>query len=206
MTKDKYIDDLRDIREMMNRSSRFISLSGLSGVFAGVFALIGAYLAYITIYSGQDYLGHRIAQITVDNMLHLLLIAGGVIICSVTTGIYFTTKKAKQKNQKIWDQQVVTYLGNLMIPLATGGIFCIILLLKGYISLIAPLTLIFYGLALVNGSHYTLKETKGLGILQILLGLLATYFIGYGLVFWALGFGVLHIIYGIFMHFTDKRS
>jgi len=102
MTKDKYIDDLRDIREMMNRSSRFISLSGLSGVFAGVFALIGAYLAYITIYSGQDYLGHRIAQITVDNMLHLLLIAGGVIICSVTTGIYFTTKKAKQKNQKIW--------------------------------------------------------------------------------------------------------
>jgi len=78
MTKDKYIDDLREIREMMNRSSRFISLSGLSGVFAGVFALIGAYLAYDTIYSGQDYLGHRIALITLDRMLHLLLIGAGL--------------------------------------------------------------------------------------------------------------------------------
>jgi len=106
MTKDKYIDDLREIREMMNRSSRFISLSGLSGVFAGVFALIGAYLAYDTIYSGQDYLGHRIALITLDRMLHLLLIGAGVMICSIITGIYFTTKKAKQKNQKIFNQRI----------------------------------------------------------------------------------------------------
>lgn len=203
MKKEKYIDDLRDIKEMMNRSSRFISLSGLSGVASGVFSLIGAYLAYETIYSGQDYFGYRITQITIGDLLQLLTIAVSVILLSVISGIYFTTRKARQNNLKIWDQQTLLYLANLSIPLIAGGLFCLILLMKGYVSLIAPLTLIFYGLALVNGSHYTLKETRSLGILEIILGLLATYFIGYGLAFWAVGFGILHIVYGIYMHFND---
>ena len=203
MNKEKYIDDLKDIREMMDRSSRFISLSGLSGVCAGVFSLIGVYLVYNTIYAGQDYFGYRITTITLSDIIQLLIIAAGVIIGSIVAGIYFTTRKAKKTNQKIWDSQTKKYLINLSIPLITGGLLCLMLLYRGYVSLIAPLTLIFYGLALVNGSHYTLKATFSLGILEILLGLLATYFIGYGLVFWAIGFGGLHIIYGIYMHFND---
>ena len=81
----------------------------------------------------------------------------------------------------------------------TGGILCLILLFNGYVGIIAPLTLIFYGLALVNASKYTLKEVRSLGIAEIILGLIATYFIGYGLLFWSVGFGLLHIIYGIIM-------
>ena len=206
MNKEKYIEDLQDIREMMNRSSRFISLSGMSGICAGLFSLVGAYWANKTIYSQQDYLGYNWANLTSENLILLLAIASGVIILSIISGIYFTTQRAKSLNQKLWDHHTKRYVINLSIPLITGGILCLILLLKGYGGLVAPLTLIFYGLALVNGSHFTLKETKTLGIIEILLGLLAVYFVGHSLIIWAVGFGVLHVLYGAFMHYNTKNT
>lgn len=200
MNKQKYIEDLKDIKQMMNRSSRFISLSGLSGISAGIIAIIGAYLAYQTIYANQDYLVYRQAILSTQNLSSLLLIALTTLLLSIASGIFFTTRKAKRNQQKLWDSQTKTLLINLFIPLTTGGILCLILLLKGFIGIIAPLTLIFYGLALVNASKYTLEEIRSLGIVEILLGLLGIYFIGYGLIIWTIGFGILHIVYGIIMH------
>ena len=200
MDNQKYIEDLKDIKQMMNRSSRFISLSGLSGISAGIFAIIGAYLAYQTIYADQNYLIYRQAILSFENLSTLLIIALSTLVLSIGSGIYFTTRKAKRNKQKLWDSQTKTLLINLLIPLATGGILCLTLLLKGFIGIIAPLTLIFYGLALVNASKYTLEEIRSLGIVEILLGLLGIYFIGYGLIIWTIGFGILHIVYGIIMH------
>ena len=200
MDKQKYIEDLKDIKQMMNRSSRFISLSGLSGISAGILAIIGAYLAYQTIYANQNYLVYRQAILSFENFSTLLIIALTTLLLSIGSGIFFTTRKAKINQQKLWDSQTKTLLINLLIPLATGGILCLILLLKGFIGIIAPLTLIFYGLALVNASKYTLEEVRSLGIVEILLGLLGIYFIGYGLIIWTIGFGILHIVYGIIMH------
>ena len=199
MKKQKYIDDLNEIKDIMNRSSKFISLSGLSGVFAGVFALLGAYFAYKMVYMNQDYIGYERAVTTNENLTILLIIALITLSLSLGVGIFLSTRKAKKNNQKIWDLQTKRLLINLLIPLITGGIFCLILLFNGYVGIIAPLTLIFYGLALVNASKYTLKEVRSLGIAEIILGLIATYFIGYGLLFWSVGFGLLHIIYGIIM-------
>ena len=200
MDKQKYIEDLKDIKQMMNRSSRFISLSGLSGISAGILAIIGAYLAYQTIYANQNYLVYRQAILSFENLSTLLIIALTTLLLSIGSGIFFTTRKAKRNQQKLWDSQTKTLLINLLIPLATGGILCLILLLKGFIGIIAPLTLIFYGLALVNASKYTLEEVRSLGIVEILLGLLGIYFIGYGLIIWTIGFGIIHIVYGIIMH------
>lgn len=204
MSEEKYIKDLRDIKDIMNRSSRFISLSGLSGVSAGIFALIGAYLAYQNVYTNQDYLGYRKAIITTDSLMSLLLIAVITLAVSVGAGIYFTTKETKKRKQKLWDHQTKRLVVNLSIPLVTGGILCLMLLFKGYIGIVAPLTLIFYGLALVNASKYTLTEIRSLGIAEIVLGLIATHFIGYGLLFWSIGFGVLHIAYGVVMEIKYK--
>ena len=134
------------------------------------------------------------------NLSTLLIIALATLLLSIGSGIYFTTRKAKRNKQKLWDSQTKTLLINLLIPLGTGGILCLILLLKGFIGIIAPLTLIFYGLALVNASKYTLEEVRSLGIVEILLGLLGIYFIGYGLIIWTIGFGILHIVYGTIMH------
>lgn len=200
MNNETYIEDLKMIREMMNRSSRFISLSGLSGVFAGSFALIGAYLAYLTVYANQDYLQYRKAVLTTETITTLLLIAVVTLLLSIAMGIFLSKRKARKDKEKVWNLQAKRMLINLFIPLITGGFLSLILLFKGYIGIVAPLTLIFYGLALVNASKYTLTEIRSLGIVEIILGLLAAQFIGYGLIFWALGFGVLHIIYGIAMH------
>lgn len=200
MTKEKYLEDLKDIKSMMERSSRFISLSGLSGVGAGIFALIGAYLAYQTVYFEQDYLSYRKAIMDIPTVAALFGIAVGVLVLSIGSGYYFTQRKANRNQQKLWNTQTRLLLINLMIPLVVGGLLCIILLSKGFIGLVAPLTLIFYGLALINASKYTLSEIRGLGICQVIIGLIGCQFVGYGLILWALGFGIMHIVYGIMMY------
>jgi hypothetical protein len=200
----KYKDDLKDIKDIMNRSSRFISLSGLSGVAAGIIALIGAYLAYQTVYSNLVYLGYKSAILTNQSVTTILIIAVITIVLTIGAGMFFTSRKAKKNKEKLWDIQTKRLLINLLIPLTTGGILSLMVLFKGYIGIVAPLTLIFYGLALVNASKYTLTEIRSLGLIEIILGLIAFQFIGYGLLFWSIGFGLLHILYGIAMHIKYK--
>jgi hypothetical protein len=128
-----------------------------------------------------------------------------VLTLALTFGVYFTFRKAKKNNQTIWNSSSKRLFANLLLPLMTGGIFCLILFYHGMIGLIAPATLIFYGLALINAGKYTLHDIKYLGVLEIILGLIASIYIGYGLLFWALGFGVLHIIYGTLMYFKYEK-
>lgn len=202
--KEKYKEDLKEIKDIMNRSTRFISLSGISGVSAGITALAGVYLAYQTIFKEQDYLVNHAVEPDNKSLMHLLLIAIGTLIVSVGTAIFFTIRKTKMRNQIVWDHKSKNFLISLFIPLITGGLLCLMLLLKGFIGLLPPLTLIFYGLALVTGSKYTLHEIKSLGLIEILLGLFAIQFIEYGLLFWMFGFGILHIVYGVFIQVKYK--
>ena len=123
-----------------------------------------------------------------------------VFLLAVASGIYFTTRKARRKGQKIWDQSALRMLTNLAIPLVVGGIFCLVLYRERQLLLVAPATLVFYGLALVNGSKYTLDDIRYLGFCQILLGIIGLFFPGYGLELWAIGFGALHIVYGLVMY------
>ena len=200
-----YLKDISEIKAIMQRSSRFISLSGLSGVLAGTYALVGAYLAYSLLYQESEVFSYKVATTDYSTTVQLFAIAIGVLFLSILSGIWFTTRKARRENLPVWDQQAKRLLINLFIPLAAGGILCLILVNKGYIGIIAPLTLIFYGLALVNASKFTLSEIRSLGLLEITLGLLASHFIGYGLLFWALGFGILHIIYGGWMYIKYEK-
>jgi hypothetical protein len=210
--QEKHLQDLSEIRSLMERSSRFISLSGLSGVFVGTFALIGAAAAYY--YMGprnavipryydfdKDVLGIRHLSYHYFFILDALL----VLAASLITASYLTIRQARRKGQKIWDLSARRLFVNMMIPLAAGGIFALILLGHGYVGLVAPVTLLFYGLALVNASKYTLNDIRYLGICEIILGLIASYYVGQGLLFWAIGFGVLHIVYGIVMYRKYER-
>jgi general stress protein CsbA len=213
--QNEHLETLTEIRSLMEQSSRFISLSGLSGVFAGVFALLGAVAAYIYVYviifvpssdpitTPNEYYNYAVNSNGGTNFNFYIFFftdAACVLIASLTTGSLLTIKKAKQKNQPIWNSTAKRLLINLLIPLITGGLFCLVLLYHGLIGMIAPATLIFYGLALINASKYTLNDIRYLGVLEIILGLIASVFIGYGLLFWAVGFGVLHIVYGIVMY------
>jgi hypothetical protein len=202
-----YLKDIQEIKTMMSQSSRFISLSGLSGILAGVYSLIGAWFAYKTIYFDTSKLGaYKNLIISQESIYKLLFIAGTVLILSIITAILLSYQKATKQNEKVWNASSKRLVINFLIPLATGGIFILFLIEKEFLGLIAPLTLIFYGLACVNASKYTLGDVRYLGLTQIILGLLSLWFLGYGLLFWALGFGFCHILYGSVMYFKYDRK
>ena len=207
MENKKYLQDITEIKNMMNKSSQCLSLSGLSGVLAGIYALIGAWLAYKTIYfdnsTSEGYSGLIISENSVNK---LLLIAISVLLASIVTGIILSIKKAKKQNETVWNTASKRLIVNFAIPLATGGFFILFLIEKEYLDLIVPLTLIFYGLACINASKYTLRDVRYLGITIVIIGLLSTWFINYGLLFWALGFGVCHILYGFMMYIKYDRK
>ena len=197
----EYEKDLASIRSMMERSAKFISLSGLSGVLAGVYALIGAAAAYFVAHypiSPFDYRQYSINER--DTFVKLLLIAALVLVASLTTGILLSNKKAKKHGLKFWTPPSQRLFINLAIPLVSGGILILIMLFTGHFGLAAPASLIFYGLALIQASSNTFDEIRYLGFSEIILGLISAAVPGYGLVFWALGFGVLHIVYGGIMY------
>ncbi|RDC65947.1 hypothetical protein [Adhaeribacter pallidiroseus] len=205
------LETLSEIRSLMERSSRFISLSGLTGVFAGVFALVGAFVVYWksdynlniagTYERPRQYASPQISEMP----LFLVAVALVVLIASLTAGVLLTTRQARRKNLPVWDASAKRVFWNLLIPLAAGGIFCLIMLKHGLVGLLAPATLLFYGLALLNVSKYTYSDLRQLALCELVLGLLATWFMGYGLLFWAIGFGILHIIYGILLYNKYER-
>ena len=195
----------------MNRSSRFISLSGLAGVFAGCYAILGAVIAKMLLAENDSVYNESYDSVSATKInsalsLELFLIALAVLILAIGTAIFLTTRKARKNNQKIWDSTSRRLLINFFAPLAAGGIFCLVLLQYGLVGLIAPSMLIFYGLALIHASKYTFADLKSLGYANAILGLIATQFIGFGIYFWAIGFGLFHIIYGIWMHNKYDRK
>ncbi|MCI5054662.1 MAG: hypothetical protein MRY83_01070 [Flavobacteriales bacterium] len=208
----KTLDQLQEIRSLMERSSRFISLSGLSGVFAGVVALVGAYFAknYIDInFSGNlERVNPRYysTEQIVDGALYLGALGLLIVIVAVIGGVFFTFRKSKKTDQPVWGSASWRMIINLLIPLASGGFFCIVLMSYNMWILVAPTTLIFYGLSLIHGSKYTLNDIRYLGVLEIILGFLGCVFPGHGLIIWAIGFGILHIVYGAYMYLKYERN
>lgn len=197
MENQQYLDDLKDIRRMMNQSSQFLSLSGLSGVLAGCYALAGAFFA------NQTLRAHQGRYVTLESytFYKIVGIALVVLVLSVITAVLLSMSKAKKSGDTLWNASSRRLFLNFMIPLVTGGIFCLLLLKQQVYGLIAPVTMIFYGLACVNASKHTLRDVRYLGITMVALGLLCTEFSGYGLEFWAVGFGICHIIYGSIMYY-----
>ena len=194
----KNAEDLAVIRSLMEQSSRFISLSGWSGIFAGSYAIIAAALAYFLFRAnGIDYFESARQEYATSTILQLLSIGLITLLLAVFTGIYLTVRKSRKKNLPIWNTTSKRLIINLFIPIVAGGIFCIALFVHSNMALIAPATLVFYGLGLINASKYTFNDIRYLGYCELALGLAALFLVGYGLLFWALGFGVLHIIYGI---------
>lgn len=197
---------LHEIRNIMDRSSRFISLSGLSGVAAGVTALIGALVVkgYL-VTNNINYRQHLDLHLTNEAILFILSVAALVFICALCSATYFTARNARRSRQRVWDRNTERLLLNLFIPVLAGGIFCTALFYHNLLYLVAPVMLIFYGCALLNASKYTLSDIRYLGFMEIVLGLLASFFVGYGLLAWTVGFGVLHIVYGLLMYYKYER-
>lgn len=204
------LQEVKDIRRLMERSSRFISLSGLSGVAAGVFALLGAgiarYVIFKDYYVDYDRRGYFIDPEFAKLKIQLLVLAAAVFAAAFLSAFYFTWRKSNNQGRSLWDHTSRRLFWNMVIPLVAGGLFILGMLQYDNWLFVAPACLIFYGLALVNASKYTLTDIRYLGYCEIIVGLINMQWIGYGLYFWAFGFGVLHIVYGIVMWWKYERS
>lgn len=198
-------EDIKTIRKMMEESTKFLSLSGFSGVFLGLFAIAGAVIAWFIIpdsgnISSEQYLNSMPQNEAAAIKWQLALTALAVLIFSVSTALFFSFRNALRSGKRIWTPASKRLLVNLIIPLAAGGIFALILALQNHFQLLIPVFLVFYGLALINAGKFTYDEIFYLGIFEILTGLVAALFPQQGLLFWILGFGILHIVYGVMMY------
>jgi len=206
MKEQEIQDELVSIRKLMERSSKFISLSGLSGILAGVYALIGAGFAYGIIYNGIGGHPHnRNGHLFYIEETSLLSIALLVLMASLISGYILTKNKAKRRNQPIWGNTSKVLIFNMTVPLVSGGLLILVHIYHGHYGIVSPSCLVFYGLALISASNFTFTDVKYLGLCEIILGLIAACLPGYGLLFWAIGFGLLHIVYGSMMYFKYDR-
>ena len=220
MNTDKYLEDIHEIKTMMSRSSKFMSLSGLSGILAGIFAIIGSAIAFIKITAFKQIFPNTNRKNVVDTYTNLennhqyfnelkndlIIIALFVLITSILTGLILSYRKSRQQQSPMWNATSKRFLINFLIPLITGGLFILAILNKRYYDLIVPSTLIFYGISCIMASKYTYRDIKYLGAILITLGLIATFFIGFGIELWTLGFGLCHIIFGGIIYLKYDRN
>ncbi|MCB0689732.1 MAG: hypothetical protein KDC53_24500 [Saprospiraceae bacterium] len=200
-----YKRDLAEIRSMMERSSKFLSLSGWAGVLAGILALIGAYLAYYLFLFRPEMAVYGSSDLDSFELVKLFTLALVILVLAVVTAIILSYRRATRKAESIWNPTSRKLLINMGIPLTSGGLLILILIAQGLMGLIMPMTLIFYGLSLFNAGNFTFRELRYLGLIEIALGLMACCWIKYSVLIWSLGFGLMHIIYGIYIHLKYQQ-
>ncbi len=211
MKVDETLDELREIRNIMERSGKFLSLSGLSGVAAGVVGILGA--LYMHFQLGLPWIGEltlnesEYSQYSRINhqMGHWLGFTLAMLILALGAAYYFTMRKARKRGDKLWSAVSRRMLLGMLLPLICGGIISFSLMRMGFYTHLSGITLIFYGLALHAAGNFTLSEIRYLGMIQVVLGLAAFFYTDYSLLFWGLGFGFIHIIYGAALHIKYDR-
>jgi uncharacterized membrane protein HdeD (DUF308 family) len=199
MNKDKALESVNEIKELMEKSSKFISLSGLAAIMAGIYALVGAYIATQVITPDT----HLIVALEL-----MAIIASLVLVAAAVTACILSYYKSKKTGQKFFSRLTYRALWNFSLPMLTGGVLCISILMHEYYDILASVMLLFYGLALVNVSKFTYSSIIWLGYAFICLGVVDCFWEGHSLLFWTIGFGGFHILYGIlfYLHYERKRS
>lgn len=196
MNKNTYkeqLDALSGIRNLMERSSRYLPLSGKAGVAIGVLSIFCSLIidAYFRIHE--------------DNLQALGLLFGSLFIICLAIEIVMAERNARQKGVPAWDAIAKRFLINFFIPMLAGGIYILALVIHGQLQMVLSAMLIFYGLALINASRYTIEEIRMLGFIELVLGLAASFIPAYGLLAWGIGFGVVHVFYGVFIYFKHEK-
>jgi len=208
--KSEYIEDLRVIKKVMEESSRFLSLSGLSGLFAGLIALAGAIIAVFAFFDGKfllqgGYFAGKTAESLLQLKIQLSVLSLLVLILALGVSLWLSYRKSVRKGLRMWTPVSKRLLVNLMVPLVTGGLLIIIFYFQFNWQLVIPSMLIFYGLALVGAGKFTYNDVFYLGLIEIITGIASVIFPVYGILFWCFGFGVLHIIYGLLLYRKYER-
>ncbi|MEO8664700.1 MAG: hypothetical protein ABI462_04315 [Ignavibacteria bacterium] len=205
----EHLETISEIKELIDRSSRFRSLGGASGISAGIVASAGAVI--LSLYLKTGFFQRAGGVMLPDNRLRssdisfIVVLALVVFFVSLALVIFLTSRNAKKRNIEFWEGPARRVFINGFLFLFTGGIFCGILIYYGIYFLIVPSMLVFYGLSLINVSKFTFNEIAQLGILEITLGIIAAFVPLYPLLMWLVGFGILHMIYGILVYVKYEK-
>ncbi|MDR2815537.1 MAG: hypothetical protein LBB62_02380 [Proteiniphilum sp.] len=205
MENNEIVETVKEIRVMMEKSSRFLSFSGTSAILVGLYALAGAFVARGIISPVKDIPGEYSALGWITIAPDIILVALAVFALSLFTILFFSARKAKKMKCSFFNGPAYRTFLNFFLPLTAGGIFSVALLIGGNVGIIAPTMLLFYGLSLINASKYTYGNIFWLGCCELLLGLVCAFLPGKGLLLWSIGFGALHIVYGIYFYFRVER-
>ena len=201
-----------DIREMMSKSSRFQAISGWSIVVIGLYAAVASAMAAAVIGVG-DWLPccenlQRFAVLNTPSRIRIAaLIAIGLFALSLLTVFVAAIIKSKRNNLRFaFDKRMCQMLVDFFIPLIAGGLLSMALVQQGHYGLTSSIMLLFYGLALVNCSHYTYPALRWLGYSELLIGIIDCFTMSHALLFWFLGFSVMHILFGVIYVIMFERK
>ncbi|MBN8569474.1 MAG: hypothetical protein J0M18_07575 [Ignavibacteria bacterium] len=216
LTEDKteeQINSLNDIRTLMENSSRFTSLSGLSGISAGIIAILGSVLVSYSLPIGFFEQATGLMNLTNTSstpdsgkLQFLILIALAVFTLAAISALFFAGRKAKNNNTQLFGSAGKKFIFNHSIFLFTGALFSLVLIYYGIYFLVVPSLLIFFGLGLISVSKFSFNLIKSLGIVEIILGLILSFIPVYALLFFTIGFGVMNIVYGFIMYLNYDKT
>jgi len=197
---------IQEMRKMMDQATRFKSISGISGMLAGILAIVC--VAIVSYLSNTNPVQAGALETILDSANDgMVLIAFGILfMLAVGIGIMLALRNARARGMSAWENAAKRLMFHLAIPVVVGGVFSILLYRIGYPLLVAPVTLLFYGMGLLQGSKFTLDAVRTVGLIQLALGLLATAFLTYGLLIWTLGFGLVHILFGFIIYVKYERA
>lgn len=202
-----YLSDLQAIRSMMQRSSKFLSLSGWSGVMAGIYGLLAAYIAVFRldfdpiVLQAIGFTGWE----AFAELRGMMVLAALLLVLSIGTAAWMARHKANKQGEVVWTAASRRLLADLAVPLLTGGMLLLAFTWLGAFTLLLPISLLFYGITLYQAGPVTYTALRILGLLNLALGFLALLLPEHALLFWAAGFGLLHIVYGLFIHFRYEK-
>lgn len=198
MNNKNYLEDISQIKNLMAESSKFLVFTtGLSGFFSGLFAILG--MIYIYVLADGDV--NDIEQLTVNYRSTVAVVLIIILALSTLVTVIFTRRNAKSQGQNPWNPIAKKMVFNFYTVGVLGAVYLLILFFQEKYDTIVELMLVFYGMALLNGSKYTFDQVKLLAYIQIALGLACSFFDSYDFWFWVAGFGLVNLIYGGIMYF-----
>lgn len=177
---DRAIDNLKFIRETMERSTSFTAVPGYGGILMGVTAVVAAYIA-----STQEYLVESLMTWFVEACLAFAI------------GLLAMWQKSKIAGQSLFSAPSKKFALSFIPPLVAGVVAVLGLWKYGHYYQMAPICMVSYGAAVACGGAFSVRVIPVMGWCFMLLGAIAFALpVSYGSLMMGLSFGGLHIIFG----------
>jgi hypothetical protein len=177
---DRAIDNLKFIRETMERSTSFTAVPGYGGILMGFTAVVAAYIAH-----GQNILSESLVTWVIEACL------------AFSIGLLAMWQKSKIAGQSLLSAPAKKFAVSFAPPLIVGVVVTLGLWRYGQFYLTPPVCMLSYGAAVVCGGEFSVRVVPVMGWCFMALGALAFALpFSYGNLMMALSFGGLHIAFG----------